>query len=425
MRSLFIALLIALPAIVLAQSNYHEGYVLKNNGDTLKGYINYREWAYSPLSVEFKPNKNSDEVLQFNPQTIKGFQVTGFETYISYIGLISTNRNIFPDIPSNLDTIRVQRAIFLKQLVTGNHITLYLNNEVHENRFFIAETNEIPVELKYYEYYVSSKSDEVFDNIFRGQLILLADKFKNGNQKLLNAIAEARYNEPDIEQITTRLNDENVNSSPTGKNTNKRAQLVRFFAGLGVNDITTTYTYSQSITGTTNSNGTTFIYNYASYHSTTISPKINLGLDIFINPNVQQFIFRSELSFSYFNGLFNRTVETITGDYVTYNYKFTQYTTSLTPQLLFNIYNTDKLKFYIDAGVALNLSSYGYNNAAEVDQNSLQLNSFWAYFPFQAGVVFNKKTELYFTYTNGSSFSNFTDFSVSNQYMCLGIKYLF
>jgi hypothetical protein len=425
MRSLFIALLIALPAIVLAQPNYHEGYVLKNNGDTLKGYINYREWAYSPLSVEFKPNKNSNEVLQFNPQTIKGFQITGFETYVSYIGLISTDKNIFPDIPSNLDTIREQRAIFLKQLVTGNNVTLYLNNEIHENRYFIAERNEIPVELKYYEYYVSSKSDEVYDNIFRGQLLLLINKFKNGNQKLLNEITEARYNEPDLEQITAQLNDENVSSLPKGKNTNSHPNLFRLFAGLGVNDITTTYKYSQSINGTTNSNGTTVTTNYASYHSNMIAPKINFGIDIFINPNVQQFIFRSELSFSYSNGLFNRTVETITGDYLTYNYKFTQYTTSLTPQLLFNVYNTDKLKFYIDGGVALNISSYGYNNAAEVDQNSLQLQSFWAYFPFQAGVVFNKKTEIYFTYTTGASFSSYSDFSVSNQYMCLSMKYLF
>ena len=319
----------------------------------------------------------------------------------------------------------MQRAIFLKQLVTGNNVTLYLNNEIHENRYFIAERNEIPVELKYYEYYVSSKSDEVYDNIFRGQLMLLINKFKNGNQKLLNEITEARYNEPDLEQITAQLNDENVSSLPTGKNANSHPNLVRLFAGLGANDITTTYTYSQSITGTTNSNGTTVTSNLASYHSNMIAPKINFGIDIFINPNVQQFIFRSELSFSYSNGLFNRTVETITGDYNTYNYKFTQYTTSLTPQLLFNLYNTDKLKFYIDGGVTLNLSSYGYNNAAEVDQNSLQLNSFWAYFPFQAGVVFNKKTEIYFTYSTGASFSNFTDFSVSNQYISLGMKYLF
>jgi len=179
------------------------------------------------------------------------------------------------------------------------------------------------------------------------------------------------------------------------------------------------------VVSTTNSSGTSTIYNYGAYNSNAIAPKINIGVDVFINPNVQQFIFRSELSFSYSNGLFNRTVQTITGSEVTYNYKFTQYTTSLTPQFLFNFYNTDKLKFYIDGGITLNLSSYGYNNAAEVNESGLELQAFWAYFPFQAGVVFNKKTEIYFTYTTGASFSSYTDFSVSNQYICLGIKRLF
>ncbi len=425
MRSLFIALLIAFPAVIFAQQNYHEGFVVKNNGDTLKGYINYREWIYSPTSIEFKPG-NGNDVTKFAPETIKGFQIKGFENYISYAGRVSVNKNIFPDLPSHLDTATKQTAIFLKQLVTGNNVTLYYNNEQNKKRFFIAETNEPPVELKYYEYYSSTAGgDEIFDNLFRGQLILLNNKFKNGSQKLLDAIAEARYNEADIERITTQLNDENASSSRTGKNVNSHPRLVRIFAGLAVNDITTTYKYAQSVVSTSDNNGTSTIYNYASYHSNTIAPKINFGLDVFINPNVQQFIFRTELSFSYSNGLFNRTVQSIDGNYVTYNYKFTQYTTSLTPQLLFNVYNTDKLKFYIDGGVTLNLSSYGYNNAAEVNQNSLQLNSFWAYFPFQAGVVFNKKTEIYFTYSTGASFSNYTDFSVSNQYMSLGLKVLF
>jgi len=424
MRSLFIALLIALPAIIFAQPNYHEGFVIKNNGDTLKGYINYREWAYSPTSIEFRP-PNSNDITKFGPEAIKSFQIKGFENYISYVGMASVNKNIFPDLPIHLDTATKQMAIFLKQLVTGNNVTLYYNNEQNKKRFFIAETNGLPAELKYYEYYVAVGGDEIFDNLFRGQLILLNNKFRNGNQKLLNAIAEARYDEPDLELITTRLNDENAGSSPTSNNMNSHPKLVRIFAGLGVNDITTTYKYVQSVVSTTNSNGTSTIYNYASYHSTAIAPKINFGVDMFINPNIQQFIFRSELSFSYSNGLFNRTIQTVTGGDVTYNYKFTQYTTSLTPQLLFNLYNTDKLKFYIDGGITLNLSSYGYNNAAEVDQNGLQLQPFWAYFPLQAGVVFNKKIEIYFTYTSGASFSDYTDFSVSNQYMCLGLKVLF
>jgi hypothetical protein len=424
MRTLFIALLIALPAIIFAQPNFHEGYVIKNNGDTLKGFINYREWVYSPTEIEFKPGNGAD-VAKFGPGAIKSFQIKGLENYFSYSGRVSTNENIFPALPYRLDTATQQKAVFLKRLVAGNNVTLYYNNEQNKKRFFIAETNQPPVELKYYEYYVAIGGNEIFDNVFRGQLILLNNKFKNGSQKLLNAIAEARYVQSDLEQITTRLNDENISSPAASENTNSHPKSARFFAGLGANDITTTYKYIQSVNSVSNSSGTTTSYDYASYHSNTIAPKINLGLDIFINPNVQQFIFRSELSFSYSNGLFDRTVEAVDGDFLTYNYQFTQYTTSLTPQLLFNVYNTDKLKFYIDGGVTLNLSSYTYNNAAEVAQNSLQLNSFWAYFPFQAGVVFNKKAEVYFTYSTGASFSNYTDFSVSNQYMSLGFKYLF
>jgi len=425
MRSLFIALLIALPAIIFAQANYHEGFVVKNNGDTLKGYINYREWIYSPTSIEFR-SRDGNDVTKFGPETIKSFQIKGFENYISYAGLVSVNKNIFPDLPFHLDTATKQMAIFLKQLVTGNNVTLYYNNEQNKKRFFIAETNGPPAELKYYEYYSSTAGgDEIFDNLFRGQLILLNNKFKNGSQKLLSAIAETRYDGPDLEQIATRLNDENAGSSSTSNNINSHPKLVRIFAGLGVNDVTTTYKYAQSVVSTSNSSGTSTIYNYASYHSTMIAPKINFGVDVFINPNIQQFIFRSELSFSYSNGLFNRTVQTITGNYNTYNYKFTQYTTSLTPQFLFNFYRTDKMKFYIDGGITLNLSSYGYNNAAQVNQNGLQLQPFWAYFPLQAGVVFNKNIEIYFTYSTSASFSDYTDFSVSNQYMGLGLKFLF
>ncbi len=425
MRSLFIALLIALPAIIFAQPNYHEGFVVKNNGDTLKGYVNYREWLYSPTSIEFRPGNDKD-IIRFGPEAIKSFQINGFENYVSYVGRASVNKNIFPDLPFHLDTATGQMAIFLKQLVSGNNVTLYYNNEQNKKRFFIAETNEPPVELKYYEYYATTAgSDEIFDNLFRGQLILLNNKFKSGNQKLLNSITEARYNEPDLEQITARLNDENTGSSPGANNINSHPKLVRIFAGLGVNDITTTYKYVQSVVSISNSSGTSSTYNYASYHSNAIAPKLNLGVDVFINPNVQQFIFRTELSFSYSNGLFNRTTETVTGNFVTYNYKFTQYSTSLTPQFLFNFYRTDKLKFYIDGGITLNLSSYGYNNAAQVNQNGLQLQPFWAYFPLQAGVVFNKRTEVYFTYTSRASFSDYTDFSVSNQYMGLGLKFLF
>jgi hypothetical protein len=87
-------------SLAFAQSNYHAGYVLKNNGDTLKGFINYREWATSPLSIEFKTIETNTEVLKFNPKTIRSFQINGMENYISFSGNISMNLTELQNLPA-------------------------------------------------------------------------------------------------------------------------------------------------------------------------------------------------------------------------------------------------------------------------------------------------------------------------------------
>jgi hypothetical protein len=93
MRLIYLSLLVIFPSIIFAQSNYHDGYVLKNNGDTIKGYIDYREWMISPKSIDFKINKKDKQRLQFDPTTIKRFQINGLETYVSYVGKISINKS--------------------------------------------------------------------------------------------------------------------------------------------------------------------------------------------------------------------------------------------------------------------------------------------------------------------------------------------
>lgn len=420
MRSLFIALLITLPVIVFAQPNYHEGYVLKNNGDTLKGFINYREWAYSPVTVEFKTSKNDGAVQEFNPNTIKGFQVTGFETFASFVGLISMNKNIFPDIPSNLDTTRQPGAIFLKQVTTGDHITLYLNNEVGKNRFFIAEKNDVPVELKYYEYYGASRSDEVFDNLFRGQLLLLIYKYKNGDTRLMNDLEQVKFNEPDLKSVVDKINNVDPSKRVNKASSENRVSIFRLFAGLGATNTTTSYNYLASTTGSDVNGGVGFNYNYLTLHSTTLSPKINVGLDIFTNPNVQQFIFRVELSYWYANASFNENINDVNGSVNVTSFSFAQHNFSFIPQLLYNVYNTDKIKIYLDAGASINFSSYTSKGQIPIDVKSL-----WAYFPFQAGFVLNKKTEVYFMYGTSTIFSDNTYIALSNQSISLGLKRLF
>jgi len=36
------------PAVLFAQSNFKSGYIVMPKGDTVKGYIDYREWDNNP-----------------------------------------------------------------------------------------------------------------------------------------------------------------------------------------------------------------------------------------------------------------------------------------------------------------------------------------------------------------------------------------
>jgi hypothetical protein len=403
MRLLCIALLIALPTAIFAQSNYHEGYVLKNNGDTLKGFINYREWERSPKSIQFKINKTDKATQEFTPQTIREFQITGMEYYISHSGVISMDRTNFPDIPDGLDTSKELSTLFLKQLVTGSHLTLYYNKDDTKTRFFTAENKGDIIELEYHQYY-SDERDMIEKTRYRGQLIFYINKYDADNTSLINTANRSRYIQTDLEEIVNKINGPGsiVNNKLKAKNT-------RLFTGIGLN-----YTEAQFYYGG---------YLYGSiFSSKTISPKLNFGADVFINPNVQQFALRAELSFSYINPKFNLPYGQV--------YTFNQYTASITPQILFNFYNKDTFKAYIDGGISFNFSAYTNDKITGQTNSDLQkkpydLEPYWANFPLQTGIIINKKIEAYFSYTAFAAYTKYTSLSVANRSMNVGIKYLF
>lgn len=315
MKLLSIILIIAFPSIIFAQSNYHRGYVLKNNGDTIKGYINYREWSQQPKSIDFKINEADKQALQFNPQTIKEFQVAGMDTYTAYTGSISMDKTNFPDIAEGLDTTKKLDTIFLKQLITGKYLTLFQYGDEVKTRFFIAEINGEPVELKYHEYYNDLKQ-VVNSDIYKGQLLLYINKFTPGNNKFIAKVEDGSYHQSDLELLVDGINNNRIAT--------KKQSSYRFFAGIAISSTNT------KVNDIDDYNKGTVITH------TTILPQINLGIDLFGNPNVQQFVFRTELSFSYISPrlIYPVTLNTVTNNAI---YSFNQYTATITPQLLFNV----------------------------------------------------------------------------------------
>jgi hypothetical protein len=402
------------PLTVSAQANYHTGWVLKNNGDTLKGYINYREWNLSPKSVEFKTDKNDTKILTFTPQTIKAFAIDGMDNYITYYEMISMDKTRFPDLPANIDTSKKRDTVFLKQVATGKYLTLYYNADEIKARYFTAEANSAPVELIYHEYYVNA-NQTMSKPFYKGQLLIYVSKYSPQNKDLLYKINNSKYDRTSLLYIINGFNGEQ-NHHATGKG----AAPIRFFVGLAVNS-TKNQVYDPDIS-------------YNNENSNTIAPKLNFGIDIFGNPNVQQVVFRAELSFTYTTAKFDFPTTATSYNDQEFIYSFNQYNFAFTPQILFNIYNEDNFKFYLDGGFAVNFSTYSNNmlvaianskGAANTVNNPYTLEGSWINIPFQAGVVLNKKVEFYVSYSLASPITTYVGFHISDQFSSLGVKYLF
>jgi hypothetical protein len=57
------------------QVNFVAGTIVKLNGDTLKGEIDYQEWTYNPRTIQFR-NKNTQSAKDYTCRDIKGFTIT-------------------------------------------------------------------------------------------------------------------------------------------------------------------------------------------------------------------------------------------------------------------------------------------------------------------------------------------------------------
>ncbi|MBS1527692.1 MAG: hypothetical protein JST19_18750, partial [Bacteroidetes bacterium] len=354
MKFFYTLLCIALPCTIFAQSNYRAGYVVKSNGDTLKGFVDYHEWDQNPTSVDFKVNKDDHDVLNFNPRTIKEFRITGAETYIAYKGQISMDRNAFPDLPRALDTTKKIDTIFLRQLIKGKYLALFYHRDFLKTRFFIAETGALPVELRYSQYY-DNGTELAVKSFYKGQFLFYINRYRPHDKKLTRDAADIQFNQTDLENMVSEINGDSYQA--------KKAAYFRGFVGAGLNNIKSHFWDNDESIAVYKMVGPIRegdVYpETVSKYSTTVSPRINLGIDAFTNPEVQKLIFRMELSFSYNSPRFQYVVADPTVDNnVTKTYSFDQYSATLTPQVILNLYNKNNFKIYADAGFGLNFSLY-------------------------------------------------------------------
>ncbi len=103
---------------VSAQKNFKNGWVVLNNGDTLKGQINYRQWNANPTQIEFKANKT----VTYTVNDLKAFTVSGEDNYqkftIQYHYLLPVIESV--TIPED-DNQTKEATVWLRIIAPGNY----------------------------------------------------------------------------------------------------------------------------------------------------------------------------------------------------------------------------------------------------------------------------------------------------------------
>ncbi len=418
----FLFLLIILPFFTSAQSNYKPGYVVILKGDTLHGFINYKDWNKNPTAISFKKDLNTTKSETFSIANTDAFVVNGYEYYKKYVGKISQDAIDITYLSRGLDSTYKVDTVFLRAISTGKNVTLYEYVDILKVRYFIAEKSAPPAELSYHVYFDLGDATKVAKQRgYMQQLQTLSAKYQPQNPALFDEIANIDYTAEALKEVVSKINGVANGSNNKIVFTGEDHASVRFFVGIGVNNTGLYFTGDNDFATVKT--------------SSSVFPEITIGADIFLNKNVGNLILRTSLNLTGDNGSFTYN-NTSAFPYMTV-LKFNQYTASLNPQLLYNVYNTSPLKLYISAGVAANFSMYNnkqyyrVKNATVTPESVLQLTE-----PFEpqalfltetikAGVVLNNKLDIHIGYVPPASIEFEGSYSIKTTSYQAGISYLF
>jgi hypothetical protein len=416
-----------LPALSYAQSNYKPGYVVNIKGDTLKGFIDYREWGANPDEIRFKSALSDGDSKTFTPSDISYFSITGLDAYQRYSGLISMDATDKDHLGYSRDTTYKNVTVFFKVLQKGKNVALYSYTDEPKTRFFIGEIPDYaPRELVYRLYYnytgtpVKGQTGvTVNENTYQRQLFALANKYGVLDDAMQRDIERTDYKGYDLLAIVTRIN--KISKNDIKKLQQSMGPIYNLFVSVGanINHISTIKDGPY--------------YQGGGRSQTSYRPAASFGIDFFASPSTRQLQFRIEagIAMSRYNYLYNLQVD----PYIPFRASFSETQFSISPQVIYNFYNGQNLKFFVGAGMSL--SKFSYSNAYFGAQDSPRSASaittadpFYFHktddtFLFKAGMQIYKNWGIFGQYSSGVAVSEGGYFQMSSRCEQIGVNYYF
>ena len=217
------------------QENFIPGYLVRLNGDTLRGFVDYRNWSANPDKIFFR-EKPGDVTSAYSPLVIRGFRVLDEE----YAGAIveteisSANINNFSrdrELQIKTDTT------FLQTMVKGVKSLYYYRNSSGKEQFYIRQ--ESSWELLVHKKFLKEENGQTVigeNNKFIGQLTIYLHDCPELQQK----INKAEYQKTKLENLFLAYY--KCKGTPIGfrKKTEKTRVEIGLQAGLSVTSLSFT-----------------------------------------------------------------------------------------------------------------------------------------------------------------------------------------
>jgi hypothetical protein len=400
-----------IPVILSAQKNFQPAYVVSLKGDTSSGFIDYKEWDFSPTRILFKPSNNAN-AREYTVSDLSFFDIIGKEAYRRFVVNISLHPAKLADI-GRRDTSSKTDTVFLKVVHPGKVVSLFSYQDRIKERFYILkEGQQQPTELMIREYLKDGSLSLIIEDSYKDQLMNLMDANAYTDQ-LLRRISEATYEEGALKKIIFAIN----GMSNENQSEEKKLQRICWFVGVGVQRNTLSF------------EGNHVFASYPTNTSLSWLPKVSMGFDFFANPNVGKLFYRIEAGYQ-----INKSTITanISGD-VKYVYELSGSTVFIQPQLHYTLYNTAKVKVPVGAGFGYSLINYSRNRYKKQYSSGDEGNQVDDYLDLRKGiltllarasVVFQNKIEMSFLYQPHAALTKTVAYSMGTSNMQLQVYFL-
>ncbi|MBX3241298.1 MAG: hypothetical protein KIT80_17445 [Chitinophagaceae bacterium] len=399
-----------------AQSVKRKALLVNNAGDTLTGWVDYKNWRKNPAGVVFYTDSLSRSATTYSVGDIQFLNVLGYDQYLRAIVTKDNRPVVLSNLLEQQEVVTSTDTVLLRRLVYGGGVELFLFNDFKSH--FYIHTDRGYEELGYK---VSSRDAGMFtEKGYVKQLKLLLEGAQPLPLQLLNQIDKAEYKETDLVKIVKNIN-EAMGSGYTEEKSGANL-AVKFFVGAGGG-----YSWLD------------FAGVYPAFDNMKFSgsfvPFATAGLDISATRNLQDLVLRIELAYTsaHYKGAGHRRTFIGSSEQMQTTYEVQH--TNIAPSLaiLYNFLRNDRRKVYVGFGAGYHLSFYGKNRyfrssnllGEETLDNYLDFPKGWMTMQAKAGYKLANKWEIGLNGQISGTFTNYVAFSLKPNTYTAQLRYFF